>query len=352
MSKQPIAPGPRRIAAAAALVLAVALGHGLMLEAWSGAEPRMAVPQPRLTVRVRQIERVAKAAAPAAAPTLGLARAGPDSAAARVPTPATATAPMRPAATRRTPEAGPGPSAGTPPAKRAQAAADAGASAVAATSASAPAADRDPAAALPVYATQAPAERVLRYRATQANDQGDATLAWARTEAGYTAALTVTLDNGRPLLAWRSEGRLDRHGIAPQRALEQRRRRPTRGAEFEREQQRIVFPAAAAEAPLAAGAQDRLSWIAQLAAIGQADARQLAPGRRVVLQVALAGGSAEPWSFEVVDSGPLVHLYKAPVRSYDSAWHVWLDPALDWWPRRLTQGWPPSALLLELDLAE
>jgi hypothetical protein len=49
---------------------------------------------------------------------------------------------------------------------------------------------------------------------------------------------------------------------------------------------------------LAAGAQDRLSWIVQLAAIVQA--RHPAAGERIVMQVAGPRGDADAWQFDVL----------------------------------------------------
>lgn len=97
---------------------------------------------------------------------------------------------------------------------------------------------------------------------------------------------------------WTSQGSLDADGIAPERFAVARRGRERHAANFRRDAGHISFSGPALTWPLAAGAQDRLSWIVQLAAIMQADpALAEAPDARVSMMVAGAHGDAGVWTF-------------------------------------------------------
>jgi hypothetical protein len=96
------------------------------------------------------------------------------------------------------------------------------------------------------------------------------------------------------------------------------------------------------EHPLAAGAQDRLSWMLQLPAVLAADPAAFAPGARVSMQVAGARGEADVWTFGVeavealdVPEGRIDgawRLLREPRRPYDTRVEVWLDPARHFLP--------------------
>jgi hypothetical protein len=147
------------------------------------------------------------------------------------------------------------------------------------------------------------------------------------------------------VLQWSSRGGFDSAGIAPERFVAQGRRRSARAVNFQRDAGKITFSGPTIEHPLAAGAQDRLSWMVQLAAIAQA--RTPAVGERIVMQVAGPRGDADAWLFEVLgaavletDAGPVqaLHLVREPRRRHDTRVEVWLDPGRHHLPVRALLG--------------
>lgn len=356
MSKPSARTGSRRRGAAALVLLAVALLHGLALEAALGsAEPgrvrsaaspavawRLADKAPMVARNPHTSDRT-PAQPPATPPAMAPARVSTrPSPAARHRTVAAIAADASPAAARPA-----GPQAPSPRAARALADPP---DEDAPSPAAAPDVPGDPP---PVYAAEPVPSRSLRYDVRQGADHGSGTLDWRLDGSAYEAALAIRLDNGKPLLTWSSRGAVDGHGVAPQQSVERRRRRGPRGVSFERDAAVVRFEHDGRGAVLHAGAQDRLSWIAQLAAIARADAEQLAPGRQVRLQVAMAAGVADVWAFDVLGSeADGLHLHRSAQRPFDTELDVWLDPEADYWPRRLVQGFPPSPLKLELRRAD
>ena len=108
------------------------------------------------------------------------------------------------------------------------------------------------------------------------------------------------------------------------------------------------------------GAQDRLSWMVQLAAIAAADPARGAAGDRVVLPVSGARGDADAWVFVAGDAEPVdlpgqrveqAQVWRrAPRKPYDTQVEVWLDPARHFMPVRLKLSTPGSTDSLEFVL--
>ena len=272
--------------------------------------------------------------------------ATPDGAAA-VPPPAVAPAPMRPSA-RVTPapagDGGGGASRRTPPA----------------------------AAAWPVYATRPPPSATLRYALVQtgqaASAAGRAELEWRRDATAFSLRLALAVD-GRPPREWQSNGTFDAAGVAPLRLVEREKGRDKRSVNFDRDRGVVRFSGASGTSAVAAGAQDRWSWIAQLAAIAEAQARG---GRRTAhwdLQVAGLRGELERWTFRVLPPGDpppelrpqgnelsasadrapaLLHVLRATERPYDLRIEAWLSPSLHHLPAGLRMSTPPSNWSLSL----
>lgn len=201
-----------------------------------------------------------------------------------------------------------------------------------------------PVAALPtpLYPTTLPPSTTLRYALRRGALAGVAELHWQHADERYAARLDGQL-GGTPLMRWSSAGGFDAAGIAPDRFVaEGRRRASARAVNFQREAGTITFSGPTIEHRLVPGAQDRLSWMAQLAAI--ASARAPAAGDAIVMQVAGPRGDAEAWRFEVVahgaivetDTGPVpaLRLLREPRKRYDTRVEVWLDPARHHWPVR------------------
>ena len=227
----------------------------------------------------------------------------------------------------------------------------------------------------PVYATQPPPTTVLHYALSQrpgsaasAASGGEANLAWTR--AGDTFALRLALAPAdRPPRDWESSGRLDATGVAPLRLVEREHGRDRRTINFDREAGRVRFSGASGALDIAPGAQDRWSWVAQLAAIAEAGAQHGRPAGPWDLQVAGLRGELERWTFRVIPlgepppelglqgnelSGPrnrapaLLHVLRAAERPYDLRIEAWLSPSLHHFPAGLRLSTPPGPWSLAL----
>jgi hypothetical protein len=214
------------------------------------------------------------------------------------------------------------------------------AAAPAAPAAAAPVAAAEP---LPVYATRLPPAAWLQFavkRAGVARSGVQAELRWQPDDAGRYA-----LSLGLGAAGWASVGAHDDGGLAPERQVETRRGRELRAVNFQRESGRITFSGPAVEYPLLPGAQDRLSWMLQLAGVLSADPERGRSGEVVALFVVGVRGDATVWTF--ISSGPedievpagavrgALHLRREPEQPYDSRVDVWLDPARHFLPARL-----------------
>ena len=306
-----VAPVRRR--GALALVALVLLLHSLLL----GLVPRAPGPgwqaQPARWVQVRQVVVAAPVPAALAAPAAVRATA-PQAAAARP-----AVAPIGQAAAIAS-------------------AAAATLSAAAAAERMAEPADRTPdpgGQTVPVYATQLPPPVALQFEMRRGLSVGQAVLDWQPGADGYQLTLQGRAP-GAPAIGWASVGGFDSDGIAPLRYTESRRGRELRAANFQRDSGRITFSGPAIEHALVPGAQDRLSWMVQLAAVLAANPALAAPDAQVSMWVVGTRGDAEVWTFTVLGRVALdlaagrvddaVHLVREPRRPYDTQVQVWLDP--------------------------
>ncbi|HEY8973861.1 MAG TPA: hypothetical protein VIN75_06560 [Burkholderiaceae bacterium] len=224
--------------------------------------------------------------------------------------------------------------------------------------------------AWPVYATRPPPSATLRYALTQSGvasaSAGRAELEWRRGVAGYTLRLATAVD-GRPPREWQSSGTFDAAGVAPLRLVERERGRDRRGLAFDRDAGRVHFFGAPGAPVIAAGAQDRWSWVAQLAAIAEAQAARGPPPDHWDLQVAGLRGDLERWTFRVLPAGDpppelrgndlsapgrrapaLLHVLRANEQPYDLRIEAWLAPSLHHLPAGLRMSTPPGPWSLSL----
>ena len=224
----------------------------------------------------------------------------------------------------------------------------------------APAASPEDPEAAPVYATRPPPTTTLRYTLQRGAQQGHAELQWQVDEGRYSLSLRSEIDNpgnspggnavGNPGSSTAgpgsaSVGRLDANGLAPDRHTESRRGRELRAVNFQRDTARVTFSGPRSELPLQAGAQDRLSWLLQLAAIAEANPALRAEGQSIRVFVIGTRGDAETWTFTVLGRDDLtlpvgktantLHLRREPQRLYDTHADVWLDPARQHLPVRV-----------------
>ena len=216
----------------------------------------------------------------------------------------------------------------------------------------------------PVYATRPPPAATLRYALAQSGvasgSSGRAELEWQPDTAGYSLRVATAVD-GRPPREWQSTGVFDAAGVAPLRLVERERGRERRGLAFDRDAGRVHFTGAPGAPAVARGAQDRWSWIAQLAAIAEAQAPRGPPPDHWDVQVAGLRGDVERWTFRVLPPGApppelqgndvstpanrapaLLHVLRATDQPYDLRIEAWLSPALHHLPAGLRMSTPPG----------
>lgn len=182
-----------------------------------------------------------------------------------------------------------------------------------------------------------------QYRLRQGGQDGEALLDWQPQEDGrYSLRLTRRIGE-RALPAWESLGHTGSAGLAPERFALQRGGQDRQAINFDLEGRRVSFSSSANQLELPEGAQDRLSWWLQLAALVQAAP---APGGRWRIWVAGLRGELREWTFEAVDPAPedagLLHLRRQPLGERDPGVELWLDPGRSYWPARLRQGDPET----------
>ncbi len=216
----------------------------------------------------------------------------------------------------------------------------------------------------PLYPVRLPPAQTLNYRSTQGAQTGQAQLRWTHDGQHYQLEQSQH-SPGRPAHSWVSRGTLEtsaegQGGLAPERLLERRRKRPVQAVNFQRDKGLLSYSASALTAPLYTGTQDRASWLVQLAGIVQAAQASPAPlreGDRVSLLVASPRGQLDAWVFQLqaataTETG-LIHLLREPVRPYDWRMELWLAPRLHYLPQRLRWQLLPGgeAILWELEPA-
>jgi len=155
--------------------------------------------------------------------------------------------------------------------------------------------------------------------------------------------------------------------VAPLRLVERERGRDRRTLQFDRDAGRVHFSGASGAPAIAQGAQDRWSWIAQLAAIAEAQAARGPPPDHWDLQVAGLRGDVERWTFRVLPPGDpppelrgndlsaagrrapaLLHVLRATDQPYDLRIEAWLAPSLHHLPAGLRMSTPPGPWSLSL----
>ncbi|WP_155837363.1 DUF3108 domain-containing protein [Herminiimonas sp. CN] len=172
---------------------------------------------------------------------------------------------------------------------------------------------------------------------------GSGKIAWhtdgnVYTASGEASVLFFTV------LEFRSEGAIDRFGVAPGLYTEKRFRKPATNTHFQRDPQIISFSASTLTYPRQGGEQDRASVTWQLAALGRGDSSRFAPGAQI--EVVVAGvRDAEPWRIRVIGleqiripagEMPAWHLERQPrAGSFDQKIDIWLAPQQQWYPVRL-----------------
>ena len=212
----------------------------------------------------------------------------------------------------------------------------------------------------------------LHYTVTRGDRMGAARLDWRRADDGrYEIELRGIAEAPEPgaiagstIAAltphWTSRGSFDAAGIAPERFAVSRRGRERHAANFQRESGIVSFAGPSRTWPLAGGAQDRLSWMLQLAAVLQADPALAVVGAQVSMMVVGAHGDANLWAFtalrfEVIEGAggepvQTLMLRREARHAHDPQVEVWVAPALHHLPIRLRLARQSSAESTEFRL--
>ena len=199
--------------------------------------------------------------------------------------------------------------------------------------------------AIPHYRTRIPPAITLRYEMQRGLLSGTGDLAWRPQGERYELKLEARVA-GVSVLTQISAGGFDAAGIAPVRFTDQRLRRGTAAANFQRAAAKITFSGPGTEFALRDGAQDRLSWMVQLGAIVAAEPQFGQPGAKVAMYVVGSHGDAGVWVFrclgpEAVATGAgtitAIKFAREPREAYDTTVQVWLDPKQHHLPVRALQ---------------
>ncbi|MEP7102502.1 MAG: DUF3108 domain-containing protein [Burkholderiales bacterium] len=214
--------------------------------------------------------------------------------------------------------------------------------------------------AIPLYRTELPPATTLRYEVSRGLLRGTGELVWRPQGERYELKLDFRL-SGLTILSQTSAGSFDAAGIAPLRFTDQRPRRGTTAANFQRNVDKITYSGSQSEFVLRPGAQDRLSWMLQLAAIVSAEPQLATPGAKVVMYVTGSRGDAGVWVFRSIGTEPVdarggaidaLKFVREPREPYDTTVQVWLDPQQHHLPVRATQKSGGSDEGYELRLVE
>lgn len=156
----------------------------------------------------------------------------------------------------------------------------------------------------------------------------------------YEAKLEVGNPVG-PARVQRSAGAITPMGLVPFRFSD--KARSEEAAHFEHDKGKLSFSGNRPEAPLLAGAQDRLSVILQLGAMIAGDPRRYPAATTISIQTASAR-EADVWQFTVEPEELLqlpggatraLKLIRTPRKEFDVKVELWLAPGMDYAPVRL-----------------
>ncbi|MGN6318884.1 DUF3108 domain-containing protein [Trinickia sp.] len=181
------------------------------------------------------------------------------------------------------------------------------------------------------------------------------TIRWTSDGGRYEMVVSVPL----PFLgtfSYESSGRIDAFGLAPERYVEKRGRRPEEVTTFDRAAKRIGFTRTSTTLALPEGAQDRFSMVMQLASLVRGDPETYKAGVTRAFYVA-DDDSGELWPIETIGDESIRtpegflaarHFMRLPRHDGDRRRiDVWLAPSLGWLPARIVQT-EPNGTQIEL----
>ncbi|MHB8951202.1 MAG: DUF3108 domain-containing protein [Rhodoferax sp.] len=166
-----------------------------------------------------------------------------------------------------------------------------------------------------------------------------AELLWQPAGAQYEARLEIGAFGQARVQT--SRGEITPQGLAPLRFSD--KFRSELAAHFNRARGKVTFSANTPDAPLLAGAQDRLSVLVQLAAM-LASAPERYPQATTITFQTIGARAADTWLFTVGEREALalpggqqatLKLLRNPREPFDQKVEVWLAPALGYLPARI-----------------
>lgn len=206
------------------------------------------------------------------------------------------------------------------------------------------AAQGTPVAALPTV-VELPAPARLHYQVTARGSgltlSGEGELLWRHDGQNYEAQLELR----SPLLGsrmQRSTGRITSAGLEPLHFSDKTSKREL-ATHFNRDAGKVTFSNNKPDVPLAAGVQDRLSIVLQLALVVSASPERFPQGTQIAVPTA-STSDAETWYFVVDGEEDLrlagqsmraLKLHRVPRKEYDQKVELWLAPGMDYAPVRI-----------------
>ena len=199
------------------------------------------------------------------------------------------------------------------------------------------------------YAVKAPESvmiemALVRTKPDATQNFGVGSINWTVKDGKYTMSIEAGLDlviTSFNLYKLTSEGRLDKFGITPEISTEARRTRASTATHFHHDEKTISFSASSKIVTMDDGAQDKASFLMQLASIGYADEKQFYAGKEIEMQVAEERDAAL-FHFLVLGKEDINtklgkistwHLLRAPrPGTYNSQLDIWLAPEFGWYP--------------------
>lgn len=171
---------------------------------------------------------------------------------------------------------------------------------------------------------------------------GSAQVQWQTDGRHYSVTTETRASLLGKILEAKSEGSIDRFGLAPDSSTEKRFHKAQTTTTFNRQSGKITFSASDASYPIKGGEQDRNSVTWQLVTLARSG--QLKSGSTVPVFVA-GQKDADPWSFKIGKqekiSTPLGVLNTLQISKVvqnagkDQKVELWLAPAREWYPVRI-----------------
>ncbi|MFZ6872056.1 DUF3108 domain-containing protein [Undibacterium sp. Di27W] len=186
--------------------------------------------------------------------------------------------------------------------------------------------------------------RIVRTEPNRNPVYGDGEINWEFNNSSYKMSIVASLDlllTSINLYQISSEGTIESYGITPTTSTEKRRNRSETATHFDHANKSVSFSSSNKNESIQDGAQDKASFIMQLAGIGNAEPEKFQAGREIRLQVAeerdISTFVFTVTGLEELDTkaGKIMawHVVRPPrPGSYNSRLEIWLAPAMQWYP--------------------